>query len=46
MKSLDGEPDFDKKKKINRVQGIRGNIRKHLNKTQTHTDTQMKFYKL
>jgi len=26
--SLDGEPDFDKKKKINRFQGICGTIRK------------------
>ena len=30
--------------KINRFQGIRGNIRKHLNKTRT--DTHMKFYKV
>jgi len=40
--SLDGEPDFDKK--INRFQRICGTIRKHLKKT--HTDTQMKFYKV
>jgi len=31
--SLDGEPDFDKK--INRFQGIRSTIRKHLKKTRT-----------
>jgi len=40
--SLDGEPGFDQK--INRFQGICGTIRKHLKKT--HTDTQMKFYKV
>jgi hypothetical protein len=40
--SLDGEPDFDKK--INRFQGLCGTIRKHLKKT--HTDTQIKFYKV
>ena len=40
--SLDGEPDFDKK--INRFQGICGNIRKHLKKPRT--DTQIKFYKV
>ena len=41
--SLDGEPDFDKKK-INRFQGICGIIRKHLKKPRT--DTQMQFYKV
>ena len=41
--SLDGEPDFDKKK-INRLQKICGTIRKHLKKT--HIDTEMKFYKV
>ena len=40
--SLDGEPDFDRKK-INRFQTICGTIRKYLKKTRT--DTQMKFYK-
>jgi hypothetical protein len=40
--SLDSEPDFDKK--INRFQGKCGTIRKHLKKT--HTNTQMKFYKV
>jgi hypothetical protein len=40
--SLDGEPDFDKKR--NRFQGICSTIRKHLQKT--FTDTQMKFYKV
>ena len=40
--SLEGERDFDKK--INRLQGICGTIRKHLKKTRT--DTQMKFYKV
>ena len=40
--SLEGEPDFDKK--INRFQGICGNIRKHLKRTRT--DTQMKLYKV
>jgi hypothetical protein len=40
--SLDGVPDFDKK--ISRFQRICGAIRKHLKKT--HTDTQMKFYKV
>jgi len=40
--SLDVEPDFDKK--INRLQGICGTIRKHLKKTRT--DTQIKFYKV
>ena len=39
--SLDAEPDYDKE--VNRFQGIRGTIRKHLQKTRTHT--QMKFYK-
>jgi hypothetical protein len=39
--SLDDEPDFDKK--INRFQGIRGTIKKRLQKTRT--DTQMTFYK-
>jgi len=42
--SLDGATDFDKKKKINRFQGICATIRKHLKKTRT--DTQMKFYKV
>jgi len=41
--SLDGEPDFDKKK-INRFQGIYGTIRKYIKKPRT--DTQMKFLKL
>jgi len=41
--SLDGEPDFDKKK-MNRFQGICRTIRKHLKKTRT--DTQMKVYKV
>jgi len=41
--SLDGEPDFDKKK-INRFQGICGTNRKHLKKTRT--DTQIKFYEV
>ena len=40
--SLDGEPDFDKKKQ--RFQRICGTIRKHLKKTRT--DTQMKFLKV
>ena len=40
--SLDSEPDFDKK--IKRFQGICGTIRKQLKKT--HTDTQMKFFKV
>ena len=39
--SLDGEPDFERKK---RFQRICGTIRKHLKKTRT--DTQMKFYKV
>ena len=42
--SLDGEPDFDKKKKINTFQGIWGIVRKHLKKTRT--DTQIEFYKV
>jgi len=42
--SLDGEPDFDKKIKINRFQGKCGTIRKHSKKPRT--DTQMKFYKV
>jgi len=41
--SLDGEPDFDKKK-INRFQRICGTIKKHLKKIRA--DTQMKFYKV
>ena len=41
--SLDGEPDFYKKK-INRFQKICGTIRKHLKKIRT--DTQMKFYQV
>jgi hypothetical protein len=40
--SLDGETDFDKKKK-NRFQSICGTIIKHLKKSPT--DTQMKFTK-
>jgi len=40
--SLDGAPDFDEK--INRYQGIRGTIRKHLKNPRT--DNQMKFYKV
>jgi hypothetical protein len=39
--SLDGEPEFDKKK---RFQGICGTITKHLKKPRT--DTQIKFYKV
>jgi hypothetical protein len=39
--SLDGEPDFEKK---NRFQRICGTIRKHLKKTGT--DTQMQFSKV
>jgi len=39
--SFDGEQDFDKK--INRIRGICGTIRKHIKKICT--DTQMKFYK-
>jgi len=38
--SLDGEPDFDKKK-INRFQRICGTIRKHLKKTRTDTQNEM-----
>ena len=34
--NLDGEPDFEKKKKINRFQKICGTIRKHLKKTRRH----------
>ena len=41
--SLDGEPDFDKKK-INKFKRICGTIREHLKKTRT--DTQMKFCKV
>jgi len=40
--SLDGEPDFGRKK--NRVRRIRGTIRKHTKKTRT--DTKMKFYQV
>ena len=42
--SLNGEPDFDKKKKNNRFQRICGTVRKYLKKTRI--DTQMKFYKV
>ena len=45
--SLDGEPDFDKKKIKNKNKQIPKNMRhyrKHLKKTRT--DTQMKFYKV
>ena len=41
--SLDGEPDFDKKK-TNKFRRLCGTIRKRLKKTGT--DTQMKFYKV
>ena len=44
--NLDGEPDFDKKKKkINKqIKKICGTLKKYLKKTRT--DTQMKFYKV
>jgi len=42
--SSDGEPDFDKKNKINGFQRICGTVRKHLKNTRT--DTQMKFCKV
>jgi hypothetical protein len=39
--NIDGEPDFDTKKKFQRICGT---IRKHLKKPRT--DIQMKFYKV
>jgi len=42
--SLDGEPDFGKKRNTSRSQRMCGAITKHLNRTLT--DTQKKFYEV